>query len=383
MSPQHFSSRRLFGNRLAALAVLGVLAGALAAEAQAPPPPMTRKKTPTPTPKAPKGGGGGGGQTSAPAAAKATLLLDSDLNCTVTIDGETSHKILANKPTKIEVAAGEHLLKAISEDGRRQLEQVVKGQGGGNTVVPIKLMTVGVSTKPEDFDRQAAKVFTAITDLPVMGSFIDATWKKSFFFHDRGITTAFHTAGQVMTREIEEFKKFPPSDANRQKVFDELGRLGADGAKYVELVTQAITAAQSANSTMGEPTNQFAQAQAILATLKVPADCQQIMRDSPAFKDAVPPDARQRFGLPRDNRDISLGADYAHSFPQMFAVVDKGGAADNMGFKPGDRLISVDGKPVASIWEFKLALRQAGGRASVVYERQGKQEKKDVKGPTS
>jgi hypothetical protein len=376
------TTSRFTRSPIGALAVLTVLAGGLLAEAQAPPPPVTRKKTPTPTPR-PQKGGGGGGQTSAPAAAKATLLLDADLNCTVTIDGETSHRIVANKPTKIDVAAGEHLLKAVSEDGRRQLEQIVKGQGGGNTVVPIKLMTVGVSTKPEDFDRQAAKVYTAVTDLRVMGSFIDSIWRKSFFFHDRGITTAFHTSGQVMTREIEEFKKFPPSDANRQKVFDELGRLGTDGQKYVELITQAITAAQSANSTMGEPTNQFAQAQAILATLNVPADCQQIMRDAPAFKDGLPPDARPRIGLPRDNRDVSLGADYAHSFPQMFAVVDKGGAADNMGFRAGDRLISVDGRPVASIWDFKLALRQGGGRASVVYERGGKQEKKDVKGPAS
>ena len=163
-----------------------VLAGAFLAEAQAPPPPVTTKKTPTPTPRAPRGGGGGG--TSAPAAARATLLLDADMNCTVTIDGETSHKITANKPTKIDVAAGEHLLKAVSEDGRRQLEQIVKGQGGGNTVVPIKLLSVGVSTRPEDFDRQAAKVFTAITDLKVMGAFIDGLWKRSFFFHDRGIT---------------------------------------------------------------------------------------------------------------------------------------------------------------------------------------------------
>jgi hypothetical protein len=301
----------------------------------------------------------------------------------VTIDGEQSYKILANKPTKIDVAAGEHLLKAISEDGRRQLEQIVKGQGGGNTVVPIKLLSVGVSTRPEDFDRQAAKVFTAITDLKVMGAFIDGLWKRSFFFHDRGITAAFHTAKQVLTRELEEFKKFPPSDQNRQKVFDELGRLAPEGQKYVDLITQAITAAQSANSTIGEPTNMFGQAQAILATLTVPSDCQQILRDSPAFKDALQPDVRPRIGLPPDNRDVRLGADYAQSFPQMLAVIDKGGPADSMGFKPGDRIISVDGRPVNSIWDFKLALRQAGGRASVVYERQGKQEKKDVRGPAS
>jgi hypothetical protein len=368
--------------RLAALAVLAVLGGALLAEAQAPPPPVTRKKTPTPTPRAPRGGGGGGAP-SAPAAARATLLLDADLNCTVTIDGETTHRIQANKPTKIEVAAGEHLLKAVSEDGRRQLEQIVKGAGGGNTVVPIKLLSVGVSTKPEDFDRQAAKVFTAVTDLKVMGAFIDGLWKRSFFFHDRGITAAFHTAKQVLTRDLEEFKKFPPSDQNRQKVFDELGRLAPEGQKYVDLITQAITAAQSANSVIGEPTNQFGQAQAILATLNLPADCAQILRESAAFKEGLAPDVRPRIGLPPDNRDIRLGADYAQSFPQMFAVIDKGGAADSMGFKPGDRIISVDGRQVASIWDFKLALRQGGGRASVVYERGGKQEKKDVKGPAS
>jgi len=373
---------RISRSRPAALAVLTLLAGAFVAEAQAPPPPVTKKKTPTPTPRAPRGGGGGG-QTAAPAAARATLLLDADLNCTVTIDGESSHKIQANRPTKIDVAAGEHLLKAISEDGRRQLEQIVKGQGGGNTVVPIKLLSVGVSTKPEDFDRQAAKVFTAISELRVMGAFIDGLWKRSFFFHDRGITAAFHTSKQVLTRELEEFKKFPPSDQNRQKVFDELGRLAPEGQKYVDLITQAITAAQSANSTIGEPTNQFGQAQAILATLTVPADCAQLLRDSPAFKEALPPDVRPRIGLPRDNRDVALGADYAQSFPQMFAVVDKGGAADSMGFKPGDRIISVDGRAVNSIWDFKLALRQGGGRASVVYERGGKQEKKDVKGPAS
>ena len=119
------------------------------------------------------------------------------------------------------------------------------------------------------------------------------------------------------------------------------------------------------------------------AALTVPAECQQILRDSPAFKEALAPDVRPRIGLPADNRSVQLGADYAQSFPQMLAVIDKGGAADSMGFKPGDRIISVDGRPVNSIWDFKLALRQGGGRASVVYERGGKQEKRDVKGPAS
>ena len=377
------TSRRLSHGGAAVLALAAMLAGAFLVEAQAPPPPVTKKKTPTPTPRAPRGGGGGG--TSAPAAARATLLLDADLNCTVTIDGETSHKIMANKPTKIDVAAGEHLLKAVSEDGRRQLEQIVKGQGGGNTVVPIKLLSVGVSTRPEDFDRQAAKVCTAITDLKVMGAFIDGLWKRSFFFHDRGITAAFHTAKQVLKREMEEFKKFTPSDPRPPEGVRRAGPARARGAEVrgpdhaghhgrpdrQQHDRRADEHVRAGPGHHGHPERPRG----------LPADH---ARRSPAFKEALAPDVRPRIGLPPDNRDIRLGADYAQSFPQMFAVIDKGGAADSMGFKPGDRVISVDGRPV----DQHLGL-QAGPSAvrrpqlTVVYERQGKQEKRTSRGRAS
>jgi hypothetical protein len=373
-------SRRL-SRRPLVLAIAGLLAGAFVAEAQAPPPPVTRKKTPTPTPRAGRGGGGGGGGTSAPSAARATLLISADLDCTITIDGEAKHRIPANKPTKIEVSAGEHLLVAVSDD-KRQMQQVVKAQGGGNTVVQLPLGAQARPVDPKEFDTHAARLYTSLTDLKVLGAFIDSLWRRSFFFHDRGITAAFHTAGQVLDRDLTEFQKYPAPDAARKKAFDDLVRLAPDGKKYVELITQAITAAQSANSVIGEPTNQFGQAQAILSTLSLPADTTQVLRDSADFKAELKPDVRQRIGLPPDSRDIRLGADYAQSVPQMFATIDKGGAADSMGFKPGDRVMSVDGRPATSIWDFKQALRQSG-RASVVYERGGKQEKKDVKGPTS
>lgn len=366
--------RRLTCSRPAVLALAAVLASAFVAEAQAPPPPIKKPKAPTPTPR---GGARPQGQSSAPSATRATLLINADLNCTITIDGEARHRVPANKPTKVEVSAGEHLLVALSDDGR-QLQQVVKAQGGGNTVVPLELLKLARPIDPKEFDRHAAALFTSISDLKVMGSFIDGLWKRSFFFHDRGITAAFHTAKQVLTRDLEEFQKYPAPDAARKKVSDELARLAPEGQKYVDLITQAITAAQSANSVIGEPTNQFGQAQAILATLNMPNDCKQTLKESADFTAALHPDARGRIGLPPDNRDVRLGADYAQSVPQMFAVIDKGGAADSMGFKPGDRIISADGRPLGSIWDLKLALRQAG-RASVVYERNGKQEKKDVR----
>jgi hypothetical protein len=273
------------------------------------------------------------------------------------------------------------MLKAVSQDGRRKLEQVVKA-GGGQIVVPLKLLTAAASTVPEDFDRAAARAWTSLTDLKVMGSFIDSVWKKSFFFHDRGITAAFHTAGQVLQRDTDEFKKYVPDDEERQRVYDEINKLAPQGAKYVETITGAITAAQNANSTMGEPTNSYGQAQAILATLSVSGEAAKAMKDSAAFRDALPPDVRPRFGLPPDGRDLRLGSDYAQSVPQMLATVEKGGLTDGMGFRPGDRLLSVGGQPINSVWEFKQALKSGAGRKlDVVYERDGKQQRKEVKAP--
>ncbi|HEX6737543.1 MAG TPA: PDZ domain-containing protein, partial [Vicinamibacteria bacterium] len=281
------------------------------------------------------------------------------------------------------LAVGEHLLKAVSEDNRRKLEQVVKA-AAGQTVVPLKLLTAAASTAPEDFDKAAAKVWTALTDLKVMGGFIEPLWKKSFFFHDRGITAAFHTVNQFLVRESDEFKKYVPADDTRQRVFDELNKMTPQGTKYVELVTTAITAAQSANSTMGEPTNTFGQAQAILAALNVPDDINRALKASASFRDALAPDVRPRAGVPPDPRDFRLGADYAQSVPLMIAVVERNGLVEKMGFKAGDRILSVNGRQLQSLWDFKMAIKESSGRKlSIAYEREGKQQTKDVNAPST
>jgi C-terminal processing protease CtpA/Prc len=62
----------------------------------------------------------------------------------------------------------------------------------------------------------------------------------------------------------------------------------------------------------------------------------------------------------------------------------KGGMASEMGFKDGDRLLSVNGQKVNSVWDVKLALRaNAGKRVHIVLEREGKQEDREVKVPSS
>ena len=67
----------------------------------------------------------------------------------------------------------------------------------------------------------------------------------------------------------------------------------------------------------------------------------------------------------------------------MLVAVVKNGVADKMGFKNGDRLVSVDGQNVASVWELKLALRAAAGRSvRVLFDREGKQQDRSMKAPS-
>jgi hypothetical protein len=362
---------------LTALCLLGALAGPWTVEAQAPPPVKPQRKTPTPTPRAPKGGGGG-----APVAApvRATLLIHADMACTVSIDGEGNHKVPAQRPTRIEVAPGEHLLKAVSDDGKRMLDNVVvKAGAGGNTVVQLDLTNAVQQNDPE-LDRQAAKVFVAVTDLRVLSEFIGSLWKRSFFFHDRGITEAFHTAKVALVNETTTLAKHSTRSPQRQRVLEELARLSTEGQKYVDLITQAITAAQSANSSIGEPTNSFGQAQAIATSLKLSPEALGTVKGSADFVAGLPPDARSRVGLPNDKQDVAIGIDYAHSVPNVVAVIDKGTPADGWGLKPGDRIVSVDGRD-ADVWALKQALRGAAGRKlSVVIEREGKQQRKEIRG---
>jgi S1-C subfamily serine protease len=152
----------------------------------------------------------------------------------------------------------------------------------------------------------------------------------------------------------------------------------------VELLTQSIAAAQQANSWMGQPAQQFSQARALEQSLMpVPAVLEEMKR-SAAFVNAVPSDRRPRLGLARDSRDFDLGVQYYESSPTLVAVVTKGGMAEGMGFKPGDKLISAGGRPVASVLEFKQVLKaNAGRKISVAYERKGKQENKDMSVPAS
>ncbi len=360
---------------------------ALAAPAwsQDAPPPETKQK---PKNAKPKGGKGGPAPTSGPGsaapAAPPTLLVNADMNGTVTIDGDKSYKVKANEISRIQVPVGEHLLHAVSDDGKRSLDQVVKASGSGTMVVQLALSSAVAATNPEEFDRAAARVWAALDDMLVAGQHVGKQLNKNFGFHDKTLTTTIYTAQQSLKRQMDEFKKFTPGDPSRQRISTELVRAATDADKYVDLMAQSISAAQQSNSWYGQPLQLYGQAKALETSLVPAAPIAAEMKASAALVAAVPADQRARLGLARDAHDFDLGAQSFDSAPQTLSVVTKDGLAEDMGFKSGDKLVSAGGKPVASVAEFKQVLKaNAGRKVSVTYEREGKQESKDVSVPSS
>jgi hypothetical protein len=302
----------------------------------------------------------------------------------VTINGTQRLRLAANATQSVSVSPGQHLLSAVSEDGRLKWEKIVETKGAGQqTVVKIELRDAA-GTRPEDFDRAAARVWLAVTDLKVAGAYASSILDKAWGFHNQDLSTALFTAHEFLKREMEEFKKFTTNDPVRKRFLDDMVQIGGTAEKYVDLLTKAISSAQQANSWMGEPNNMYAQARALERTMVLPTEALETLRASQAFKEALPVDRQVRAGLSKDPRDFELGADYYASTPRMLAVVHKKGLANDLGFKPGDVLVSANGRPVATVWDLKVALRASAGRkVNVVFEREGRQQSREIKVPGS
>jgi hypothetical protein len=343
------------------------------------PPPDVKVKR---KPEAGKGRSSGKAATgeSRPAAAAedVSLLLSSETPCSVTIDGEPAGSVTARGLKKIAISMGQHVIVAKSDDGKRQWEQIVEAKGKGQIVVKIDFATGSIATK-EEFDRRAAAVWVAMSDVQVAAEFAKAVLGRSFGFHNQDVSTTIFAAHQSLKREIEAFSAAQTMDPGRKLVAEDLNRAGGLVDQYVDLVTKAIAAAQQANSWSGEPSRLYSQGAALLPGIEWSAATWRVLRPSQAFIGALPPDEQARLGLAKPSAGFDLGAQALSSEPNFLVLVRKDGLADALGFKAGDRLYSVK-----SLWELKLQMVQyAGKRLNVEVERKGKREIREIRVPPS
>jgi hypothetical protein len=368
--------------------VLFLVAAARPSIGQEPPPPEV-KSVPKNKPRGGQGGqsgrgeAGSGGSGGGQQAQASILLLVTDLACAVAVDGDRVATLKAGEDRKLTVTPGQHLLTATSENGRLQWKKVVDAKAG-QTVVEINLVGGATIFSTEDFDRKMAEIWIGIDDLNVAASYAEKILDKAWGFQNQFLGTALHTAHEYLKQQTEDLKKIVPSDTARKRTSEDVLKIAVSADKYIDLMTKAITEAQKANSWMGAPADMYSQARALKATIVFPPDAVAALKTSKAFAETLPADRRKDLGLAGDPRDFTFGAKYYHSTPNMLAVVVKGGMASDMGFKDGDRIVSVNGQKVGSIWDVKLAFRaNVGKRVRIVMEREGKQEDREVKVPSS
>jgi len=360
---------------------LGLLAPVAFAQ-ELPPPDVKTKAKPRPKPPE-KAAGTSGAVASAGAAAAAAppvLLLSPDLACSFAVDGETVASLRAQELRRVNVTPGQHLLSCSAEGGKMRWQKTVDAKPG-QQVVEVKMSEVALSSG-EDFDRAVAGVWLGLSDLRTAGEYVSAIVQRSWGFHDPGLSTALHTAHEYLKQKVEDMKRLAPGNPARRKIVDDCTRVAGTAAQYVDLMTKAITEAQKANSWMGNPNDMFSQARALEPSLTFPADAIGLLRSSKAFAEALPVERRPELGLPGDARDFHFGAKSLQGTPNVLTAVVKNGLADKLGFKNGDRVVSVNGQNVASVWELKLALRAGAGKSvRVLSEREGKEQDRELKVP--
>jgi hypothetical protein len=236
---------------------------------------------------------------------------------------------------------------------------------------------------PEDFDRQLSRVWMGVSDINVAAEYAASILDKSWGFQDRNLSTALRTAHEYLKEPLEDLRSMEPTDVSGRRIAEEMTKLGATVDKYIDFMTKAIAEGQKANSWLGAPQDIYAEARALVPKMTFPADALTRLRSSKAVSDTVPLDRRSELGLAADPRDFDLGAKYYLSTPNMLAVVTKGGVASEMGFRAGDRLASVAGHNVNSLWDLKLAVRaNLGNKIRVTFEREGKREDREMKCPS-
>jgi PDZ domain-containing protein len=281
---------------------------------------------------------------------------------------------------ELALPAGSYILKAVTADGREWEGEVKPG---------AEMQTVRIAFPPppasaDEFDAAAAQAWLALRDARTMGRAVDAVLDGSFAYYDFDISLVF-SAQEGLKRALAGLPSPVAGDAARAQAAAELKAAAAQGDGYLATLAEAVdTAVKESRSGKGSAARSVrAKARALESRLVPdPARMAPVMGTA-AFRQALPPDRQAEAGGPRHPADLDLDADYCSCRPAVLAVVDKDGLADRqLKLKVGDVLVSANGKPLASVWDLKLALQAAaGGKLKLAIEREGKSRQLDITAP--
>jgi hypothetical protein len=196
-----------------------------------------------------------------------TVLVSTDDACTLSVDYKPAATLAAGGRTELKLTPGEHMLEAVSADGRTWKEKVKVGSD--QLIVEVKLGQPAATVA--QYDAQAARVCGALGALKAAGQELDVILRNSRYKFHKADSAAVSTAVASWTRELATLKAMV-APAPRARVADDLSRIDADVREYAELLVKALETAQEKNTIMGEAGTLRDKATARRPLLKLPAE---------------------------------------------------------------------------------------------------------------
>jgi len=223
-----------------------------------------------------------------------------------------------------------------------------------------------------------AQLWLAQQDFTLAGRWVESIPAKEFRSASPVDTAKLYASHQTMQQQLDTLKTLVPADPARQRIGEEMKRIGENANKYVEVLTQSITDAKSGKEKKGLlgmfRHKDSSATKGLDTTLEWSFETWSTLKASPSFAAALPPTRRVELGI-QQGMVYDLGVDYYNFQPDTVVFVRKGGVGAQAGFKEGDRVLGADGRAINSIWQLQ-DLATSGIRRMVVVrvDRGGKQE---------
>src|SRR4029079_15430439 len=213
-------------------------------------------------------------------------------------------------------------------------------------------------------------------DFTLAGRWVESVPAKQFRSATPVDTAKLYASHQTMQQQLDTLKTFTPSDPARQRIAEEMKRIGENANKYVEVLTQSITDAKGGKDKKGLFSmfrHKDSAAKGLDTTLEGPLEAWSTLKGSPAFAAALPGPRRVELGM-QQGTVFDLGVDYYNFQPDTIVMVRKGGLADQAKLKEGDRLVGAEGRQINSIWQLQEIATSGPRRMVMVRVARGGQE---------
>ncbi len=223
-----------------------------------------------------------------------------------------------------------------------------------------------------------------------MALYFWANAKSKGYGFKEGVPQEIYNEQIRFQQVLGEISGIKTEDPLRSRVLASVVTAGRNYNQGLEYFIQSIVVGQQANSWTPQAEDLFKRSQAhlqiVVDTISAPeSGVVDLMEASTEFREALLPETAYDLGLAPRPSSFRIGVVSRPENPFYLLVVFPEGFGASLGFRPGDRIISVGGHTFGereSIEDFKLKIEENLGKPlPVVVEREGKLETLEIKLP--